>query len=117
MIANAPRPAPARSNRRLVSPVMHPSPFPHALQRGALPRRCGTRTSLPISVGLVPFLDPAVAQADVLLEVRRPGLDHLRVVARRIERRVLQRRQVAELLDLHRLPFKELGYLTALKNP
>src|SRR5688572_18339514 len=35
---------------------------------------------LPIAVSLVPILNPAVAQLDVLIEIRRPGLDHLRVI-------------------------------------
>src|ERR1044072_792244 len=108
MIANVPSPAPARRSLRLVSPVriMLARSFirwrPRPRKRGEGKRG---RRLLPVAVRLVPLVDPAVAQLDVLIEVRRPGLDHLRVVARRIERRVLQRREVAELLDLHRLPF------------
>src|SRR5438270_3282246 len=56
--------------------------------------------SLPISIDFVPLLDPWIAQLDVLLEIGRPRLDHFGIVTRRIERRIFQRREVAELLDL-----------------
>src|ERR1700755_3006492 len=42
---------------------------------------------LPVAVGLVPLLDPLVAQRLVLLEVRHPDLDDLRIPSLRRDRR------------------------------
>src|ERR687886_796410 len=55
--------------------------------------------SLPVTVDLVPFLDPGVAQLFVLLHVRHPHLHDLRIEALGIHGRVLQRREIAQLLD------------------
>src|ERR687885_667086 len=63
-------------------------------REGGLPGR-----SLPVTVDLVPFLDPGVAELLVLLHVRHPDLRDLRIEALGIDRRVLQRRQIAQLLD------------------
>src|SRR5437879_9881800 len=77
-----------------------------AQMRGRLKlRACDeSKRLLPISVCLVPLLDPLIAKLDVLLEVRRPRLDDLRVVNGRIERRLFQRSEIAELLDVVRMP-------------
>src|SRR5262245_64089983 len=54
---------------------------------------------LPIAVGLVPVLDPGRVQRHVLGEVRQPDLDHLGIEARRIDRRLLERGEIALILD------------------
>src|SRR4051812_27154919 len=56
-------------------------------------------------LGLVPVRDPAVAQLVELLELREPDLRHLGVEAFRIGRRLLERGEVAELLDHEGLAF------------
>src|SRR5512146_995539 len=55
--------------------------------------------SLPIPERLVPFGNPRPVQLDVLVEFREPDLDDLGIEAFGIDRRHLQRREVAELLD------------------
>src|SRR5215468_10331264 len=78
---------------------------------------------LAVAVGLVPLLDPVVVQLHVLLEIRIPGLDHLGVEAGRIDRRLLERRQIAELLEHEGLALfrqapveKQLGCVWVLRS-
>src|SRR5215218_4136090 len=54
--------------------------------------------SLPIAEGLVPFRHPIGMQLHVLVEIRIPDLDDLRIETFRIDRHFLQRRQVTLLL-------------------
>src|SRR5262249_8456273 len=58
-----------------------------------------TRPSLPIPVDLVPIGDPVAVELHILLEVRVPDLDHLGIEPFRIDRRDLQRGEIALLLD------------------
>src|ERR1700759_621900 len=55
--------------------------------------------SLPVPVDLVPVGDPVAMQLDVLIHVRIPDLDHLGIEAFGIDRRDLERGQIALLLD------------------
>src|SRR6185312_3090523 len=55
--------------------------------------------SLPIAEGLVPLRDPVVMQLHIFVELRIPGLDHLGIEPFGIDRRLLQRCEVAKLLD------------------
>src|SRR5674476_239337 len=55
--------------------------------------------SLAIAEGLVPFRDPRSVQLHVLIEVREPDLNHLGIEAFRIDRRYLERGEIAQLLD------------------
>src|SRR6201985_2108272 len=57
------------------------------------------RASLPITVDFVPIRDPVRVQLHILVEVRVPDLDHLGIEAFRIDRRDLERGQIALLLD------------------
>src|SRR6266436_1667746 len=57
------------------------------------------RRSLPIPEGLVPIGDPGGMQLHILVEIRIPDLDHLGIEAFWIDRRLLQRCQIAQLLD------------------
>src|SRR5664279_5462665 len=57
------------------------------------------RRSLAVAEGLVPFRDPRPVQLLVLVELREPDLDHLGIETFRIDRRHLERGEVAELLD------------------
>src|SRR6187551_2894148 len=57
------------------------------------------RRSLAISERLVPLRHPCLVQLDVFLELREPDLDHLRVKTLGVDRRHLERGQVAEFLD------------------
>src|SRR5262249_58585685 len=61
---------------------------------------------LPVAVGLVPVLDPGRVQRHVLVEVRQPDLDHLGIEARRIDRHLLERSEIAKLLDHEGLAFR-----------
>src|SRR6185437_1626938 len=70
-----------------------------------MPPISSTPRSLAIAVGLVPIRDPVGMQLDVLVHVRIPDLDHLGVKALGIDRRDLQRGQVALLLDHEGLSF------------
>src|SRR5258708_13323494 len=79
---------------------------------------------LPVAVGLVPLFDPGRVQLHVLIEVRQPDLDHLGIETLRIDRRLPERGEVAELLDhegfdfLRNPPFAEkLPPLLALPLP
>src|ERR1700733_14271436 len=56
-------------------------------------------TSLAIAEGLVPIGNPVGVQLHVLVEIRIPDLDDLGIEALGIDRRHLQRREIAELLD------------------
>src|SRR4051812_40314184 len=86
MIAKLPTPAAdARSSRRV-------SPF--LIMRVS---------SLSITVNLVPFVKPFALQLHELIVFRHPHLHDLRVEALRIERRFLERGQVADLADHRRL--------------
>src|SRR6266487_4209857 len=60
--------------------------------------------SLPVTEGLVPLRDPGRVQFYVLVELRKPDLDHLGIEAFGIDRRFLQRGEIAELLDHEGLP-------------
>src|SRR5712691_4410329 len=76
-----------------------------ALGRGSCCAAPGTQAaSLPIAVDLVPLLDPIMVQLHVLIEVRHPRLHHLRVEALGVERRLLERGEIALLLDHEGLP-------------
>src|SRR5258708_26230913 len=66
---------------------------------------CAQR-SLAIPKNLVPIGDPGAVQADILVELRVPDLDHLGIEPFRICRRHLQRGQIAEVLDHEGLPFR-----------
>src|SRR5665811_1221095 len=55
--------------------------------------------SLPVPKSLVPLGNPWPVQLDVLVELREPDLDDLGVEAFGIDRRHLERGQIAELLD------------------
>src|ERR1700676_1747814 len=61
--------------------------------------------SLPVAESLVPFGNPRSVQLDVFVEVREPELDNLGIETIGIDRRHLQRGQIAELLDHEGLPF------------
>src|SRR5262249_10380116 len=78
---------------------------------------------LAIPVGLVPLLEPLVAQALELVELGHPHLDHLGVPALGIGRRLLERSDVAELVDGEGLAFlaeapvhEQLGGVGALRG-
>src|SRR5882757_9954857 len=60
--------------------------------------------SLPITEGLVPLRNPGIVQFHILVEFRIPDLDHLGIEPFRIGRRLLQRGQIAKLLDHEGLP-------------
>src|SRR5207302_10454654 len=64
-----------------------------------------TPRSLAVTVSLVPIGNPGGVQLHVLVELRVPDLDDLGIKPSGIDRRLLQRRQIAELLDHERLPF------------
>src|SRR5450631_42525 len=64
-----------------------------------MPLISSMRRSLPIAEGLVPFRDPIRMQLHILVEIRIPDLDHLGIETFGIERHLLQRRQIALLLD------------------
>src|SRR5215212_6584854 len=76
-------------------------------------RRCETISSadihkfqsLPVPVGLVPLVKPTLLQLHELIVLRHPHLHLGGVETLRIERRLLERGQVADLLNHHRLPF------------
>src|SRR6185437_11350863 len=55
--------------------------------------------SLPVPVGLVPIRDPGRMQLHIIVEFGVPDLDDLGVEAFGIDRRHLQRGEIAELLD------------------
>src|SRR5437667_3101116 len=57
------------------------------------------RRSLPVAEGLVPLGHPGRVQLHVLIELGQPDFDHLGIEAFGIDRRHLQRSEVAELLD------------------
>src|SRR6201988_5060184 len=61
--------------------------------------------SLPVAEGLVPFRNPVVVQFYILVEIRVPDLDHLGIEALGIDRRHLERGQIAVRLDKEGLPF------------
>src|SRR5882724_9450894 len=63
----------------------------------------GASDSLPIPIGLVPFIEPVLLQLHELLVVRDPHLDDFRIEAFRVERRLLQRGEIADHLDHRRL--------------
>src|SRR6185295_15641570 len=116
MIANEPSAtvADAIARRRVIPDrIMRPPIFAPAYPPRKRGRDKKRPALLPVAVDLVPVLDPFVAQLDVLFEVRRPRFDDFRIVARWIERRVLQRGQIAEFLDLERLPL--LGHAPVQK--
>src|SRR3954464_3692549 len=50
--------------------------------------------SLPVPVSLVPVRHPGAVQADILVEFRKPDLDHLGIETFGIGRRLLQRSQI-----------------------
>src|ERR1700719_1355229 len=55
------------------------------------------RLSLAITEGLVPFGDPRPVQLHVVVELREPDLDHFGIETFGIDRRHLERCEVAEL--------------------
>src|ERR1700750_1444500 len=87
-----------------LTPSIAGRPIANCLRRsvtssGAVMIRSSTRQSLPITEGLVPIRNPSAMQLHILLEIRVPGLDYLGIEALGIDRRLLQRGQVAQLLD------------------
>src|SRR6266567_9235776 len=58
---------------------------------------CGRR-SLPVAEDLVPFRNPGPVQLHIFVELGVPDLDHLGIEPFGIDRRLLQRREIAELL-------------------
>src|SRR5258705_5698989 len=61
--------------------------------------------SLAIAEGLVPFGHPGGVQFHILVELGQPDFDHLGIEAFGIDRRHLQRGEVAEFLDHKGLAF------------
>src|SRR5690348_1809507 len=57
------------------------------------------RRSLPITKNLVPIGHPGRVQFHILVEPGIPDLDHLGIETLRIDRRHLQRSEIAELFD------------------
>src|SRR5258705_4765425 len=55
--------------------------------------------SLPIAESLVPLGNPGPMQLHILVELGHPDLDHLGIETLGIDRRLLERREIAELLD------------------
>src|SRR5712672_384231 len=64
---------------------------------------CGRR-SLPVAEGLVPVRNPGRVQLHIVVELGQPDFDHLGIKTFGIDRRLLQRSEVAELLDHEGLP-------------
>src|ERR1700744_103823 len=62
-------------------------------------------SSLPIAVGLVPVRDPLLMQLHILIEIGIPDLDDFRIETFGIDRRNLERSEIAEILDHEGLPF------------
>src|ERR1700753_1410696 len=62
-------------------------------------RPASSSHSLPVAVDFVPVGDPGLVQLHILVEVRVPDLHHLGIETLGIDRRLLQRGQVALLLD------------------
>src|SRR5260370_12625617 len=62
------------------------------------------RRSLPVAENLVPIGNPGGVQFYVLVELRVPDFYHLGIKTLRIDRRHLQRGEIAELLDHEGLP-------------
>src|SRR5882724_4308631 len=58
-----------------------------------------SRRSLPITEGLVPLRDPVGVQLHVFVELGIPSLLYLRIEAFGIDRRLLERGEITELLD------------------
>src|SRR5437588_1460110 len=73
--------------------------------RASEPFRIELSASLPVTVNLVPILDPGCVQFYVLIKVRQPHLDHLRIETFRIDRRLPQRGKISKLLDHEGLAF------------
>src|SRR5438552_17344566 len=90
MMAKLPMPAADARSLRRVSPLLLTSP---------------SLVLLPIAINLVPLVEPFALQLHELLIVRYPHLDDLRIEAFRIERRFLQRCEIADIADHHRLAF------------
>src|SRR6266568_4312750 len=65
--------------------------------------------SLPVTERLVPIRNPGAVQLHIVVEFRIPELDHLGIEPFRIGRRLLQRRQIAHLLDHEGLAFLRQG--------
>src|ERR1043165_8240004 len=65
---------------------------------------CTLKRSLPVPISLVPLVEPVLLQPHELFVLRHPYLHHLRIEAFRIKRRFLERGEIAEILDHHRLP-------------
>src|ERR1700682_1115821 len=57
------------------------------------------RRSLPVAEGLVPVRHPGRVQLHIVIELGQPDFYDFGIETFRIDRRLLQRRQVAELLD------------------
>src|ERR1041385_1208633 len=118
MIAKLPMPPAIARSRRRVSPFrVMPPPSSPARPRGsgdpvlrkALDSRLrGNERStglLPVAVNPVPLIEPFALQLHELLVVRNPHLHRRGIEALRIERRLLQRREITKFLDLERLAF------------
>src|SRR6184192_1424343 len=85
------------------------------------------RRSLPVAENLVPLGNPGAVQLHILVELRQPELDHLGIEAFRIDRRHLQRSEIAQFLDhegltlLRQAPvqeqFRGIGMGGGLRNP
>src|ERR1700716_2023137 len=66
-------------------------------------RASWVRRSLPVPEDLVPIGNPGRVQLHIVVELGQPDFDDLGIETFRIDRRHLQRRQVAGLLDHERL--------------
>src|SRR3954469_8912729 len=91
MIAKLPMPAAVASRLRRVSPF-----------RFMLPP--SLRASLPVAVNLVPFVKPFPLQLHELIVLRHPDFHDVWIEALGVERRFLERGQVADLADHRGLP-------------
>src|SRR5436189_2233405 len=74
--------------------------------RASEPFRIELSASLPVTVNLVPILDPGCVQFYVLIKVWQPDLHHLRIKTFWIDRRLPQRGKVSKLLDHEGLAFR-----------
>src|SRR6478735_5709130 len=90
MIAKLPMPAAVASSLRRVSPFL--------IMRAS-------SSSLPVAVNLIPFHEPFALQLHELIVFRHPHLHDVRIEALGVERRFLQRSEVADLADHRGLAF------------
>src|ERR1700688_503156 len=87
-----------------LTPSMAGRPIENCLRKSltssvAVMELWSARRSLAVAEGLVPFRNPRPVQLHVVVELREPYLDHLGIEAFGIDRRNLERGEIAELLD------------------